>query len=65
MTESLTGANGPVKLAVAGRTIGKVSVPANAVSDFAVGSTNAWGISSNVLTSDMYTLSASSTATLR
>ena len=43
--ESLTGANGPVKLAEAGKTTGKVSLPANGVSDLAVGSTKVWGSS--------------------
>ena len=43
--ESLAGANGPVKLAVAGNTTGNVSLPADAVSALAVGSTKAWGSS--------------------
>jgi hypothetical protein len=44
-SESLTGVNGPVKLAVAGNTRGNASLPAAAVSAFAVGSTKAWGSS--------------------
>src|ERR1700690_727421 len=47
--ESLTGANGPVKFAVAGKTTGSVSLPANGDSDLAVESTKAWGSSKIVL----------------
>jgi len=43
--ESLTGANGPVRLAVAGNTTGKTSLPGAGVSVLAVGSTKAWGSS--------------------
>ena len=42
---ALAGANGPVKLALAGNTTGKASLPAIAGSALGVASTRAWGSS--------------------